>query len=356
MLVFFCSYGVAQLSADSTLLQPQGGNPEEGVDSGRYRVQPSTSPPPVKKRKARTVSAAEPAPAEQMTLPVSKDLVCTPEDSRDSGPPIDPPSYAEQIKDLFSGIREPMNVYLAQVHPDDNRRNLVEIAIDPGVLYYQSKSEEAYRNFETFAPNMRLKAELWWTPFIGTYGVYGTTFGGDVVDDASQNSHSPTTYETFEGGLDFRKYFGVTRRANSIVFGLHYFDNVFSPPSTDTYRTQTKSFGFGLHFEGRIPSSATYAWLMGAEMDPKVSEAEFGTALGLNSGSTSSSSLYGVHLGGEIKLARTSLLTWKAEVQLEKDQFIGSANLPDPITHTIPSGVSVTQTQSMFSFGYTWAH
>jgi hypothetical protein len=348
----------SQVDSAALLLKKAGPvNPDEGVQSGRYQVRvPGKDEAPVidepatpivpKKRKTRKTASESPVTT----------VAPAPVKDEKTAEPLSAPSYVDQVKDLVAGRGEPLVAYKEQVHPDDVRLNRIEINIAPGILYYDSKSSFSYRNYRSYSPVAFAGGEIWWTPFIGLYGQYGLTSGADVVENGALNTRVSVTHELIEGGLDFRNFFGMSRKSNSITFGLHYLENKFSVPSDNLFRSRTKSSGVGFHFQGRFPVAPSYSWILGAKMEPRVSHVEYGTALNLQSGSSPESSRMTFIVGGEFKLSREHQMVWTLSGTLERNQFSGLANMVDPETGITPQGTSVTQTMSLLTLGYRWGH
>lgn len=357
-LLGFSSCAFADANASALLLKKGSPvTPEEAVQSGRYQMrapgkeEPAIKDEPIsanvpKKRKIRK-AASESAPVVAVPVAPAKD---------EKPPELAAPSYADQVKDLVSGHNEPIVAYKEQVHPDDIRLNQIEINISPGILYYDSKSSFSFRNYRSYSPVTFAGGEIWWTPFLGLYGQYGLTSGADVVENGSIGSRVPITHELIEGGLDFRSFFGMSRKSNSMTFGFHYLENKFMVPTDNLFRSRTKSSGIGIHFQGRFPVAPSYSWILGAKMEPRISHTEYGTALSLQSGSSPESSRMTLLVGGEFKLSRAHQMVWMLSTSLEKNQFSGSANMVDPETSLTPQGTSVTQTMSLLTLGYRWGH
>ena len=364
-LIFFCGFLVVTrlwgLDPSSEFLLPTQASKnlqEEAISSGRYSVKENSEilPTPEQNSRARFKKKILRKIASE---PVHSDLA--PAVAQAPKPeiekPVQAPSYADQVKDLVLGKSLPeVQAYREQVHPDDIRLNRFEINIAPGLIYMDSKSTESYRNYISFSPVIKFGGEIWWTPFIGLFGNYGSSLGADVKNGNQTQSNTSVNHELIDGGLDFRQFFGLSRKSNSITFGLHYFESKFSPPADSVSRTRTKTSGFGIHFESRFPTAPSYAWILGAKIDPRVSHAEFGTSLGLQSGTSVESSRWGFHFGGEFKLSRQNQMIWDIAYTLEKNQFAGSSNLADPETNTVPSGVGVTNGMSFLTLGYRWGH
>lgn len=356
VLLSFSDLAYGQL--DSTLLKGSKEAPQDAaLQSGRYqlRQEPPLVDPSIKSPAQRRKSGRKRVPSsEEVKVEVKASEVDSSSQSTGTKP-VDPPSVADQMKGLVLGEQQPsLDAYREQVHPDDVRLNRLEVNLVPGYYYEESKSTYSFRNYQFFAPFMRVGATLWLTPFIGFGGNYGTTTGADISESGSNAAHVPVTNEITNLNLDFRKFFGFSRKSNSMNFGVHYYESRFSVPGDSLKRTKIKSNGIGVHFEARFPVAPSYSWVLGGRAEPRLNHAESATAINLESGSGAQSSRVGINLGGELKLSRQNQIIWDLSFAVEKNQFSGSANTADPETGVVPTGVSVSHTQSLFSLGYRW--
>lgn len=264
------------------------------------------------------------------------------------------PSWKEQLKELVYAPPTEIQEYKERIHPDDNRLNQIEINLMPGVMSVNSKSNLDYRDYKTTAPAWLLGGEFWLTPFMGVYGSYTSTIGGDVIGDPSTNSHVSAQHEWTEIGFDLRKYFGMSRKANSVTFGVDYTSYKFTVPSDSTYREDLSSNAIGFHVQARMPVAPNYAWTFGARVAPRVNISEKNTALDLSSGSSPQAIRLGANVGGEFKLSREHQLIWQLSISYEKAKYGDQSSLPDPNTGSVVNGVSVDSTTTFLQFGYRW--
>jgi len=418
VIIFISQLGLAQVEVTSELLlRPSSGPPEaSGLESGRYKVKKNAKSPAatdemsiklkkIKNLPGKKVSGSEvnldkdmgknksvvvlpEAPTTTTTTTSSTTLPTVKTDSKSDSemakilfappsekvtvvkpaekveieiatviepPAMEEPTVTDQVRDIVLGNRsDVVEAYKEQIHPDDIRINRIEVNIMPGLVANQAKSSYSYRNYNTFSPKMSLGANFWLTPFMGLYGDYTTTMGSDVVSDAGIGSRVSAIHEWTEIGFDIRKFFGMSRKANSLQFGLHLSEYKFTVPGDDTNRVNLRSSGIGLHLLTRVPVAPSYSWVFGGKLIPRAQHSELGTGLDLSSGQAGESTRVDLMLGGEFKLARQNQIVWNLTSSFEKNQFNGQANKLDPERGLAPKGVSVENSFLMFSLGYRW--
>ncbi len=390
-ILLFPLSSLAQMDLSSEiLLRPtEKSSPKEaGLESGRYKVKKqktlpgkkvngtevdanamaenttavvlpagtqTTMPAPTPKRSAETKSEIDqllftPSPTASNPKPVDKPV----ESVETKEAPVEP-TVTDQVRDLVMGNEQAtLEAYKEQVHPDDIRMNRIEVNVLPGVVSNNSDSSYSFRDYNSFSPKLLFGANIWVTPFIGAFGSYSTTMGADVGGDASSNSRISVRHEWTEIGFTIRKFFGMSRKSNSLELGLLMSEYKFSVPGDDTSRVRLRSSGVGLHMLSRIPVAPSYSWVFGGKLIPRVQHSEMATALVLSSGSVGESSRVDLSVGGEFKMARQNQIVWDLTTAYEKNQFNGQADTTDPTTGSKPSGVSVSNTFVIFSLGYRW--
>ena len=167
---------------------------------------------------------------------------------------------------------------------------------------------------------------------------------------------SPTKYEFVDLALNFRKFFGLSRKANSLETSILYSENKMNTPSDNNSRSKLKSQGVGVGLKARLPTSANYAWTIGGSFFPRVTHTEIETGRDMSSGDPSESTRLGLEVGGEIKFSRESQVVWGLSASAERNLFDGPAALADPSTGSTPANVSVTNSFYILSLGYRWGH
>lgn len=267
------------------------------------------------------------------------------------------PGISEQAQSLFSNQAEKIyEFYREQVHPDDVRNNKLEIEFTPVAIYNDSKSNYSFRNYNSYFNAMKLKANLWFTPLIGVSGKFMFSMGADLDANDGTNSRQSAKYESIDIGINFRKFFGISRMSNSLEFSLLYSDDKLKLPSSSTGRVNIKSSGLGLGLKARFPTSASYAWTLGGIFFPRLQHRESEAGAAISSGASEENTRMSLNFGGEWIFSRGSQMIWGLEAVTEKNLFDGAASTPDPSTGSTPSNVSVTNSMYLFSLGYRWGH
>lgn len=300
-------------------------------------------------------AAATPAPTVE-TAPAVANSASGPAPATTPAPVIEP-GISEQAQSLFSNQAEKIyEFYREQVHPDDVRNNKLEIEFAPVAIYNDSKSNYSFRNYNSYFNAVKLKANLWFTPLIGVSGKFMFSMGADVDANDGTNSRESAKYEFVDIGINFRKFFGISRMSNSLEFALLYSDDKLKMPSEATGRLNIKTSGIGLGLKARFPTSASYAWTVGGSFFPRLQHRESEAGAAINSGASEENTRMNLNFGGEWIFSRGSQLVWGLEADTEKNLFDGAANTPDPSTGSTPSNVSVTNSMYLFSLGYRWGH
>ena len=267
------------------------------------------------------------------------------------------PSIGAQAEALFTNKADKIYDYYAEaIHPDDIRNNRLEIEVSPIAVYNESKSNYSFREYQSFYDALRFKANIWLTPLIGVNGKFMFSMAADLDAMDADKSRVSARYEFLDVGLNFRKYFGNSRKSNSLEFSILYSDNKMHPPTDAENRMRISTSGFGLGLKARLPTSVDYAWVIGGSLFPRLQHSESSTSTGVNSGSSDENSRLGLELGGEWRLSRSSQLLWGLEASAERNMFDGAAAQPDPSTGNTPKNVGVTNSLYMFSLGYRWGH
>ena len=355
----------------------------EGFSSGRYEVHKSTD---TLKNLKRTPAADEEAATDDQATPATKaPVAATPKVVAPvavavpvpvvatSPAPVVPakveavaaepvqikePTIGEQAKELFSGNGpgKVFEFYKEQVHPDDIRNNKLEIEIAPALVYNDSQSTYTYRDYSSFFEAMKVDANVWVTPLIGLGGSMLFSLGADLPGIDSTKPRVTSKYENTDFALNFRNFFGISRLANSLEFSFLYRDQKMTVPSDNVSRARLETQGFGVALKTRMPTSQSYAWVVGGSFFPRAQHKETATGFDMTSGTVDSTSQIGLDLGGEWKFSREGQMTWNMGATIERNMFTDAAHSPDPSTGITPTNVSVTNSLYMFTLGYRWGH
>lgn len=394
------TYAQVDLSREILLKnrQPSSSPQEKAVSSGRYADKSPKALPkklPTKKASASTTTTQPdinemsvilkpdtgqtPAPAVLPTVPVttttlaprpvvsakkenrSKEieslLFNTPAPSKEEVvvQEIVVPALPEQVKSLVMG-ESPVELqkYIERVHPDDNRLNKIEIEIKTGFSEERAESNFSPRDFKASQPFAELGGQVWLTPFLGLKGSLQSSLSGDI--DSVTSAEGPVEVE-FEQSRFFvvaRNYFGTSRRAKSIEYGVGFSDQKMSLSSESNQRMGLKNKGLGFTSSLRIPVVASYAWTLNGSLYPVLKYSEQASTSGLLSGSSASGSLVEIGGGGEFKMSRTHQFIWSLNLQKESINFKGTPSGNDPLTGTTQGKVSVDEQRIQFQFGYRW--
>lgn len=277
-------------------------------------------------------------------------------DTEDSSEVLEP-GIGEQAESLFSNKAGRIyDFYREQIHPDDIRKNRLELEVMPVVAYNDSQSNYGFRDYQSFFNALNIRANVWFTPLIGVSGRILFSFAADVDSVTADQSRIPARFEMVDVGVNFRKFFGVSRKANSLEFSVLLSDSKMTVPSDNTSRARLKTQGLGLGLKGRIPTSADYAWTVGGSFFPRLQHSESETGVAIQSGASEESVRIGLDVGGEWKFTRESQMIWNLGASVERNVFDGTAGIPDPSTGLTPNNVSVTNAFYMLSLGYRWGH
>ncbi|WII73897.1 hypothetical protein QJS83_08415 [Bdellovibrio sp. 22V] len=351
----------APVVTDSDGLKVRTLKPEELAAEEKARQEAERQAKLAEEKKAAEKKAAEAKAAESKptatvvtTGPVVVNPILT---APPEAPEVQEPGLGEQAQSLFSnGAERIYDFYREQIHPDDIRNNRVELDVMPVVTYNDSQSNYSFRDYQSYFNALKIKTNVWFTPLIGVSGQVMFSFAADVDSLNADQSRVPAKYEFVDLGLNFRKFFGVSRKSSSVEFSVLFSDNKMNTPSDNDSHPRIKSTGLGVGLKARIPTSTSYAWVIGGSFFPRLQHSESGTSISVTSGSAEESVRFGLDLGGEWKFTRESQMIWNLGASTERNVFDGAASLPDPSTGATPSNVSVTNSLYMFSLGYRWGH
>jgi hypothetical protein len=326
--------------------------PDNNLDNGRYVVK---TPP--QSTKAKQKSNPTPVPSASPTPVAAATPVPTP--SPEDSTKVEGPSFADTFKDLvWGGTVDRLNQYKDQLQVDDPRQNVLSLSLAPTFYYIESSSDYWFRRLRSSSPGLTTEANIWMTPFIGLNLGYFTTFAADVTNNPTGSAGVPqrvlTDHQYSSVNLTYRKYFSMSRRSPSVIFGLGYNEYQMTVPQNSTYRIRLQETGLALSLKLSAPTSNTHAWTMGSEIIPRLAVKEKTTAASATSGDSPTSYAVKFSFGEDFNLDRKNRVYWRLSHRIEKEVYTGTATVDDPITSSKPSGVSVNSGATFFEFGYSW--
>ncbi len=355
---------------------PQRSNQGAPTDmsSGRYRVRPKNlrkekplseeyekaqlppkKEPPAPAKVEVTSKPEMPAPENASTLLVPNTTPISPDAPvpQTEGDPDD--GLIQRARDMvIGGSPKDLDEYRSFLPPDDPRRNLIELYAAPIFIYNDSSSPYWFRNYTNFAPGFTTQANIWFSPLFGLEANYRKSITGTVRNSHSTEQFVSASHEWITAGLRFRRFFGYGENIPMLLIGLDYREYNFKVPSDDPNRVRLKTTSPRILLETLIPSTARYSWRYSLEVTPFAKHQEIGTGFALQSGTESETFGFGLGVGGEYKLARTSRMFFKLSYFLERNAFSGTANRADLVSGTTPSNVPVANSFTIFEFGYIW--
>lgn len=347
--LLFATSAFAQFDPSSALLfNGSRGARENSFDSGRYTVRPKEAtrredPRAAAGKRNSTKDSEEEGDTTPVTVTVPPDASEGPQQAPKTAQP-DPqpaPIKAEAAKQL-----PPRDV--------SRRLNLVEVSFAPGYLYSNSDSNSYYRRYTMAVPVLSVDANVWLSPYFGLNGSYAATLSGHVGDSLTGNKNVPATHEWFTAGFRSRRFFGSDVLANTVALGLDYYDYHFRVPSDASYREKLSSVGVRISLEAEMPMTIYRSWVVGIFFAPKLAHREEATGTSVQSGGNVDANMVGISVGGRMQFERKDAIFWKITHQVEKDMYSGEASAADPAAGQVLTGVSVTNSISIFTFGYTW--
>lgn len=352
MLLFLSGQVFGQVGGSSSPLLMNPPAAQEGFAQGRYQIKKVERSKTIENQsmnKTRApantgpVEEIKPAPAPTPTVEKAEEL------------DVKEPTISEQAQGLVNeDSRKVIEAYKEQIHPDDIRNNQLEIQVSPALVYNGSSSNYSYRSYSSFFTALDLDSTVWMSPSIGINGRLMFSFGATLSGDSATSSRALAKYEDMDLGIKFRRFFGMSRMANSLEFNFLHNESRMKVSSDNQHRPSLISSGIGLKMSSRIPTSSTFAWVFGGSFFPRLQHKEEKTGIDVRSGSSGENTRFGIDLGGEVKFSRESQFTYDFSVITEKNTFDGLASPVDPETKAAPTNVSVTNSSVMFSFGYRW--
>ncbi len=240
------------------------------------------------------------------------------------------------------------------IYPKDERYNIADISIAPGVFYASAASAYWYRRYFTSSPSVDANIDLWFNPSFGLKFNYFTSLGASIHDSPTSDQSAPATTQIYNGGVNFRKYFSPSRRSPSVTFSLAYNQYNLNVPSADKNRIDLNTSGPDFGFLLKYPTSVSQAWLLSSDIMPSLTESEHTTGISVSSGDSPSAYAVKIGFGKEFMLSRGEQVFWKLSERYDKVIYLGTASQADPASGGTPSGVDVSTSTTIFEVGITW--
>lgn len=268
---------------------------------------------------------------------------------------IKEPTAREQMKQLFAGKgKDILLFYKENAHPDDLRNNKLEIELSPKYVSNNSKSNYYYRDYMSSYPALAVKTSIWFVPAFGLSGKFQFAFASAISGNPNDSSKVLTRNENLEFALNFRNYFSISRKANSLEFQILFLDTKMTVPTDEIYRYSFDSSGLGIGFKMKNPESVYLTTYYGMQFYPKLTHKESATGSSANSGTNRENSRIGVEYGKEYILGKDCVVSYGLELTNETNSFKGAVASPDPVSGFTPDGVSVSNSTIGFVLGYRW--
>lgn len=356
---------LAQVDPASSLLLRSRGSQSSELDSSRYTVKPAPKTPqpppqdlpkelPQKKYQASDEDNKVPQTLIQTeTKPVSGGAEISNPSTEEKEP--DDQNIASQVKELLlGGTNDSIAEYRNMLNARDTRLNMIEVTLAPAFLYVDSQSSFWPRNYLTSGLGLHADAKIWLTPFFGLQSTYLTSIGTSIKDNVQGTSYSEADHQYIDAGLRFRNFFGLSRKAPSLTFGLDYKEYKLTVPKDDPSRVRLVTTGFRLSAEAQFPKNERSVLMAGIELTPRASHKEVSTGTSIKSGDNNETDSLGIWIGKKYVFDRKNQIYWKLSHIVERNVFHGDTNQVDPDKGVTLEGVTVTNGMTALEFGYTW--
>lgn len=356
--LIFISSSFAQVDTSSSLLLRSGGLVEDSDLEDTWYVKKRENTSRIQKSKVTSSKTTRKlqTKAEKSILKKEKTTVA----SAVSEEPINEASNEEiigQVRDLVLGGSEMDIVYLKnKLHSRDPKKNLIQINIAPTYYYNESLSNSWFRRYRSHGPGFNAGAKVWFTPMFGLDADYHTSLSGDVAASSSDSSRDTVDHQRLLIGMNFRKFFGYSLRAPSLIVGLKYYENQFLVSKNAAERPRLNTTGVELSISAILPKTKTSSWLVSASISPGLTHDEESTGFSLKSGSSNKTNRVGFSIGHKFLMDRYSQIYWKLDHHVEKSLYKGASNTNDPLLGSAVSGVYVNNSLTMFSLGFLWGN
>jgi hypothetical protein len=268
---------------------------------------------------------------------------------------IEEPTLSEQFNSLLNKeSNSTLDYYNERIHPQDIRNNRLEMDVHAIYTDIKARSNYSYRQFGTQFAGFDLGTNVWITQGLGITSRISYSIAASIPNESASNTNSLAKFEDLEFGLKFRRFFGVSRRANYFETNLILLDSKLNVLADDSQRMRTKTNGLGLLLSIYVPTAPQWTHHLSVLFAPRLAHSESSTGVEAFSGSPGDSTRMGLVIGSELKFSRENQVLLDFGIYSEKNQFTGFTGMPDQNTNSFLNNTAVTTTTSVLRMGYRW--
>lgn len=351
----------AQIDPTSGMLLDSTGRPssrDDKLDSGRYTVRPKSAPkkqpnPSASATATATATAvAQPTPVPAATPILEETVVVQAQATATAtvatptvATPTPAPEETPSVKPIEKKVKAPAY---------DRRDSILELSLSPVYIYTDSKSTYWHRAYQTSSPGGHLNANVWLSERFGLHTSFMTSLGASVTDSVNQSREVEASHNWFDIGVRFRHFASEKPKSSALILGIDWSEYRFTPSPSSQVRQRLLTSGAQIKAGIEFPTSKSYMWTADVSLLPKARHLELDTRATVRSGSSNETNTFGASLGGVIRIDSGNAYFWRFSHKIEKNVFDGMANSVDPISGITPTGVSVTNSSTLFEIGCTW--
>lgn len=349
---------MAQVDPSSVLLLKRGTSNED-YSSSRYTVKPKSSkelPKSTSPQEAERKPQVHPLPEKSTpTVITSEEIRSVDITNNNVESPSSFISSPEQAldPDVFMDIKD-VEKLKRHFHPQDPRKNILEFSLGVNYFYQDSNSRYWHRDNFSHGPGIDANLNLWVTPFLGVHAGYSTSLNSNLRASPSGLEYLDADHAWFSSGLRFRKFFGLSRKAKSLNFGVDYYEYQLQIPTSSADRMGLSSKGVSVSLEIDVPERVNTSWQIGFELQPDLSHNETIGGRNIKSGRSNNSSAVGLWYGRKLWLNRKNQFYWQLSHKAEINKYSGMSSVEDPRLGDSIRGVTVNNSTSFFQMGFTW--
>ncbi len=239
----------------------------------------------------------------------------------------------------------------------ENHKELknVNLYVSSYLNYNNSSSVYSFRDHTSFYNGIELGGKVRFSDQLGVSAFYNFSLGADVDGDTLTHSKVFAKYNDMQSSIDFGFSSPAEfKGASPLRVRLLYRDRRMAVPADSLYRMSIKSTGLGVGIFTPVSDIENSLWDMEISFFPNLQHKEDGATSSASSGNHRQSSLTELGLIRRIFSRGSHELFMRFDVQFEKNYFDGAAGQVDPKTSATPSNVSVTNSNTKFSLGFSW--